>query len=234
MSRGWSALLGLIGGLAVLAGVVVVHKLTRDDLDRREHYVIKMTDLNVAAPPGMAREDFIAEVLYNRGLPAKFDRTDPLTAAMLQTAFAAHPWVERATVSDVTSDRPVALVFRTPTLVVGDRVLDRLGVLLPLPAKKDGLPTFRGDVMETTTPSGQPHSEAKFVAVAKTLGFLQQQAPELKWQAVELTDDGLVLIRADGEKAIWGFSKKDEPTPEQKLTRLKACKGEALDLRKGC
>ena len=73
-------MLGLVGGLAVLAGVVVVHKLTRDDLDRRGHYVIKMTELQVAAPPGIARENFIAEVLYNRGLPASFDRTDPAVA----------------------------------------------------------------------------------------------------------------------------------------------------------
>jgi hypothetical protein len=218
--------------LAVLAGVVVVHKLTRDDLDRRGHYVIKMTELNVAAPPGMSREDFIAEVLYNRGLPAKFDRTDPAVSSKLQQAFAAHPWVEKASVGDVTVDRPVELVFRTPTLVVGERVLDRLGVLLPLPTKKDGLPMFRGVVKEQATPSGQPHSDAKIVAVTKTVGWLQQQAPEIKLQAVELTADGLLLIRADTAKAIWGFSKNDEPTPEQKLVRLKAWKGETLDLRR--
>jgi hypothetical protein len=232
MSRGWSALLGLVAGLAVLAGVVVVHKLTRDDLDRREHYVIKLTDLNVAAPPGMSREDFVAEVLYNRGLPAKYDRTDPALSSKLQTAFAAHPWVEKATVGDVTSPRPVELVFRTPTLAVGDRVLDRLGVLLPLPTKKDGLPTFRGEVKQSAAPSGQPHGDAKIVAVAKIVGWMHQQAPEIKLQAVELTADGLVLIRADTAKAIWGFSKNDEPPPEQKLARLKAWKGETLDLRK--
>ena len=140
--------------------------------------------------------------------------------------------MEKAAVADVTAPQPVELVFRTPTIVVGDRVLDRLGVLLPLPTKKDGLPTFRGDVKESPTPSGQPHGEAKFVAVAKTLGWLQQQAPELKWQAVELGDDGLVLLRADGAKAIWGFSNKDEQPSGQKLARLKAWKGEALDLRK--
>ncbi len=230
MSRGWSALLGLIGGLAVLAGVVVVHKLTRDDLDRREHYVINMTDLNVAAPPGMAREDFIAEVLYNRGLPAKFDRTDPLTAAMLQTAFAAHPWVERATVSDVTSERPVALVFRTPTLVVGDRVLDRLGVLLPLPAKKDGLPTFRGAVKETTTPSGQPYSDTNLVAVARITGWLRTNVPEIQWTAASFDGTILIFARKDGEQMmLHDFQSGVSPDVEM-VTRLRSWKSGTLRL----
>lgn len=233
MSRGWSAMLGLVGGLAVLAGVVVIHKLTRDDLDRRGHYVIKLAELQVPPPPGKTRETFIAEVLYNRGLPEKFDRTDPEVANKLQQAFAAHPWVEKATVADMNAPQPVELVIRTPTLVVGDRVLDRLGVVLPLLAKKDGLPSYRGDVKQQPTPSGQPHGDVKVVTVTKTVGWLKQQAPELKWQAVEVTDDGLVLIRADGAKAIWGFSNKDEPSTEQKLARLNAWKGGTLDLRKG-
>ena len=48
----------------------------------------------------------------------------------------------------------------------------------------------------------------------------RRKAPELKLQAVELTADGLVLIRADTAKAIWGFSKPEEPPAEQKVDQL--------------
>lgn len=232
MSRGWSAMLGLLGGLAVLAGVIVVHKLTREDLDRRGHYIIKLADLQVPAPPGMSRETFIAEVLYNRGLPEKFDRTDPAVASKIQQAFAAHPWVEKATVRDMNAPQPVELVIRAPIMVVGDRVLDHLGVVLPLSAKKDDLPVFRGEIKTDAPPSGQPFGDANIRAVAGTLRRLKNKAPALKWQAFEFGDDGLVLIRADGAKAVWGFSKKGEPSDDQKLARLLAWKDGAIDLRK--
>lgn len=233
MSRGWSALLGLMGGLAVLASVVVVHQYTRDDLQRRGHYALQLAEFQLPAPPGMTRDVFIAEVLYSRGLSGKLDRTDAQLTEKLRHAFAAHPWVEKVTVGDLAGPQPIKLVFRTPALSVGERVLDRHGVLLPLGTKKDGLPLFLAPDLAPAAPSGQPYGDARIVAAAKTLGWLRQQAPELQIQAAHWSSIGLVLKRADSATAIWGYSKPDEPSPEQKLARLKTWKGESLDLRNG-
>jgi hypothetical protein len=218
MGRPWAVLVAAVAGLAVLAGVIAFGKLTRDDLDRRGYYTLTLADLAVPAPPGLSRQQFLDEVCYESRLPAKLDRTDATAGRRLQAAFAAHPWVESASVGDLAGPQPVRLVFRRPTLVVGDRVVDRLGVTLPLGAPTDGLPAFTG-------------APDQLAAVAKTVARIREQAPELSWRSAVITSDGLVLERVDGAKAAWGFSRPNEPTPEAKLARLKAWKGGTLDLR---
>ena len=111
MSRPWAVFVALVAGLGVLAGVIALGKFFGDDLERRGHYTLVVTDLRVPAPPGMTRELFLAEVCYESRLPERLDRRDPATPARLKAAFERHPWVESATV-DLAGAEPVKLVFR--------------------------------------------------------------------------------------------------------------------------
>lgn len=218
MGRPWAVLVTAGAGLAVLAGVIAFGKLTRDDLDRRGYYTLVIADLAVPSPPGLSRQQFLDEVCYESRLPARLDRTDPSAGPRLQAAFAAHPWVESATVGDLAGQQPLRLVFRRPTLAAGDRAVDRLGVILPLGTAIEGLPKY----------NGAPEQRA---AVAKTVAWLHEQAPELKWRTASMSPDGLLLERSDGAKAIWGFSMPAEPTADAKLVRLKAWTAGPIDLR---
>jgi hypothetical protein len=215
------AVVGLAAGLAVLAGVITASRFARQDLDRRGHYAVALSRFDIPTPPGLTKDVFLAEVLYNRPLPPTLDRTDPATRTALQQAFAAHPWVESVTVGDLSDPAGLRVTIRTPALAVAGRAVDRLGALLPLATPTDGLPEYRGPVADKATPSGQPHPDPRVVAVARTVGWLKAQAPDLKWQAAELTPDGLVLTRPDGRRATWGFSKPTEPPADAKLARLR-------------
>jgi hypothetical protein len=219
MPRLAPAVVALAAGIGVLVGIAVLNKLARDDLDRRGYYDVVIGDLRVPAPPGLTREQFLDEVCYESRLPPRLNRTDPGAAERLRAAFAKHPWVEAAAVGDLASPHPVTLTFRRPTLAAGERVLDRTGTPMPLRTSADGLPVY----------SGPPEAAG---AVAKTMGWLAEKAPELKWQAAEVTPDGLVFVRPDGARAVWGLSKPDEPPPDAKLGRLKEWNAGAIDLRK--
>jgi len=231
MTRLRSAVVVLASVVAVLAALVFIGRLTRADLDRRGHYTLTVADLPVAAPPGMTRSIFLAEVIYQGRLSATLDRTDADTRTRLSNAFAAHPWVESVVVDDLAKPQPITLTFRTPTLVAHSRVVDRMGVCLPLLTKTDDLPVYRSGAKVHDCPSGAPHPDPAVVAIAKTVAWLKAQAPALRWQSIEMTADGMVLTRSDGVKATWGFSKPPEPNAEEKLQRLKAWQAGNLDLR---
>lgn len=232
MPRAWVILGGVVGCLAIIGGFILWGKFAKDDLEKRGHFDLVIADLRVDAPPGMTRVVFLEEVAYQSKLPATLNRTEPSTTKKLQDAFAAHPWVEKVVVGDLNGAEPVKLSHRVPTLAVGPRVVDRNGVLLPLRAPADGLPQYKGPLKEVTTPSGSLYADSAVVAVAKTLGWLKSQVPTMQWKTAELTNDGLVLGRADGGKAIWGQARPTEPTPEKKLEKLKEWKTGNVDLRK--
>ncbi|MBX7104606.1 MAG: hypothetical protein K1X57_11030 [Gemmataceae bacterium] len=223
--------MALVAGIAAIAGVIVLGKLSRQQLDDRGHYAVKLADLDLPAPPGVSKANFLAEVKYNHPIPDVLDRTDPAARLKLQQALAAHPWVESVTVGDLSDPKPVTLVIRVPTLAVGQRVLDRQGVLLPLTTSTMGLPSFRTVPDLPATPSGKPYPDVRIVGVAKTLGWLRGQLPEVKWQSADLNADGLVLTRDDGATATWGFGKAEEPPADAKLARLRQWKAGPLDLR---
>lgn len=232
MPRPWVILGGLVGCAAIIGGFLVWGKLAKDDLEKRGHFNLNISDLRVDAPPGTNRVDFLAEVCYLAKLPLTLNRTDPNTPKKLQDAFAMHPWVEKVTIGDLNGPAPVQLVLRVPTLAVGQRVVDRNGILLPIKASAAGLPQFKGPLKEVTAPSGAPYPDPAVSAVAKTVGWLKTQAPTMQWKIAELTNDGLVLHRDDGAKAIWGQAKPTEPPPEKKLEKLKEWKTGTIDLRK--
>jgi len=218
-------------GVAVLGGLVWLGRIARQDLDRRGHYTLVVDQLDVPAPPGMTRLDFLAEVCYQSGLPAKLDRADATSMDRLKGAFASHPWVETAELDDSSPQQPLKLTFRTPTLKAGALVLDRFGYLLPRRTSGSGLPEFRGQAQAHFVTSGQPVGDQTLATVAKTIGWLREQLPDTKWRFADLTDDGLILVRADGGRAIWGLATDAEPAAEEKLARLKTWKGEHIDLR---
>ncbi|MFL5329073.1 MAG: hypothetical protein ACJ8C4_09160 [Gemmataceae bacterium] len=219
-------MLALAAGVAVIAGIIWLGGLAHDDL------ALVVDQLDVPTPPGMSRAVFLAEIQHESNLPRRLNRNDPKTAEALKNAFSKHPWVESVEISDLMKAQPVVLTLRTPTLAVAGRVLDREGVLLPRRAPIIGLPDYRGAINSQTGESGQPFGDPAVRDVAKRIGWLEVQVPEIHWQSAEITADGLILTRDDGAKAIWGKDASGEPTAEAKAARLRAWPSGDIDLRK--
>jgi hypothetical protein len=156
----------------VVFGLVQLGRYARDRLDQRNHYTVAIADVQCLAPPGMSRATFLAEVQYYGALPDQVNLLEPRLVARLTAAFALHPWVER--VEGVHLRGPngpeVRLVIRTPALAVGERVVDRHGVLLPAGAKADGLPVMPGEVPPPKGPPGTPYGDPSVEAAAKAAG----------------------------------------------------------------
>jgi hypothetical protein len=217
-------LLAIALGVAVIVGIIWLGHAAKEDL------ALVVDQLDVPSPPNMSRNDFLAEVRYQGNLPDKLHRGDPATAERLKQAFSKHPWVESVEIGPMTQAQPVIVRLRVPALAVGGRVLDRNGVLLPLRTATTGLPEYLGPGSSKDSESGKPFNDAAVVEVAKRVGWLQTQIPDLKWKIAELSADGLSLIRADGFKVIWG--KDANPPEDQKLAKLRAWSSGDLDLRK--
>lgn len=224
-------LLAVIAAGGIVFGVAGLGEWARSDLDRRDYFRLAIDEVECPTPPGMTREVFLAEVQFVGSLAAKMRKIDPGVGAELKTAFARHPWVESVQSVNLVDRPSVSVTFRRPTLVIGARVLDRNGVLLPASASVAGLPVVRGPDPAVRVESGQRWSDPAVVATTQVVAWLYDQAPEIVWTQVELTREGLILTRSDGAKATWGGAASDPP-PTEKLDRLTAWKGGTIDLRR--
>jgi hypothetical protein len=162
----------ILAAVAVVFGLVVLGHYARDWLDRRHHYSIKIADLNCETPPGMDKAKFLAEVQYCGSFPDEINVLDAGLVNRLQAAFALHPWVER--VDGISFRGPegptVRLVIRRPALAVGERVVDRFGVLLPAGTPTAGLPAYGGEAPPPKGRAGTPWGDAKVEAAARAAG----------------------------------------------------------------
>jgi hypothetical protein len=223
---------------ALVIGLSLAGRAARDWLDGRGHYHVALADLDCAAPPSVARADFLAEVQYLGGLPDQLSTLDPAVALRVAAAFALHPWVERvAAVRLRAADGPrVELIFRTPALAVGGRVVDGQGVLLPAAAPADGLIALRGEVPPPAGPAGAPWGDAAVEGAARTVVALRPFQDCLRLTDAELTPDGLTFTGR--VRLRWGKPEPGNPAAvEAKLARLReACAkpggpGNEIDLR---
>jgi hypothetical protein len=168
--RWWRIALPVIGGLLTLlvaGGVVLAVSLlgtsARDQIGPRDRYEVRFADIDCDPPPGTDRDTFLVEVRSASQFPESFQLLAPDRDDRLRAAFAAHPWVE--SVDGIDADPPaqvkVRLKYRTPELVVvltdgGVRTVDARGVLLPLTAKRDGLPVLASPVPPPAVEAGHP------------------------------------------------------------------------------
>jgi hypothetical protein len=132
----------------------------------------------------------------------------------------------------------VELIFRTPALAVGGRVVDGQGVLLPATASADGLIPLRGEIPPPAGPAGAPWGDAAVEGAARTVVALRPFQDCLRLTDAESAADGLTLT---GQVLLrWGKPELGDPAAvEAKLARLReACAkpggpGDVIDLRAG-
>jgi hypothetical protein len=164
--------IAVLAAAAAVLGIVALGHYGREWLDERHHYTIKFADLHCESPPGMDTAKFLAEVQYCGGLPEKINILDAGQVNRVQAAFALHPWVER--VDGISLRGPegpaVRLIFRRPVLAVGDRAVDRFGVLLPAGTPTDGLAKYSGEAPPPKGPAGTPWGDAKVEEAARRAG----------------------------------------------------------------
>jgi hypothetical protein len=135
---------------------------------------------------------------------------DPAMVLRVAAAFAAHPWVESVeTVSLRSSGGPRArLRMRVPVLAVGDRAVDRLGVLLPASAPTADLIVFHGKTEADKGVAGAPCADVDVVRAAHVVHLLAPFQDQLGLTEVRPEGGGLafagrvrVLWQADGDEA---------------------------------
>jgi hypothetical protein len=205
MSRRWAKPVWVVlASAAVIAGVIYAGYLFRQWLDRQGHYLVAIADIECPVPPGLARNQFLAEVQYLAGLPDRISSNDPSAVLKLNAAFRGHPWVEHVdSVALRTPDGPKAVLrIRTPVLAVHGRAVDSKGVLLPTEAPLAGLLAFRGSSAEPKGPAGTPWGDETIEGAARAAAALAPFRDRLKLKEVSPVADGLVF---QGDVTIdWG------------------------------
>ncbi len=239
-----------------LFGLVWVGKWTLGQIRGQDRYTFAFQDIDCTPPPGLERGEFLDEVQYITGLPDRLLLLEKDVSRRLAEAFARHPWVEKVEQVTVEPSRQVRvrLHYRTPVLaVVGQgkdggtviqvrssgmglkshtavaRAVDRSGMLLPLAASLEDLPTLHTRVPGPAGPSGTSWGDARVVAAARTAHFLRGYQRRLHLEDFECTEDGLVLSAPPGVRVLWGrppgAERPGEASAEQKLDWLLAyCK----------
>ena len=140
----------------VLVGIVTVGRNTRDDLKQHDRFAITFAEIEVEAPPGEARDEFLLDVQYYGAAPDKLLLLDETLPGRLAALFNKHPMVDRVDKVEMTPPRRVTvkLTYRRAVLAVHDgmrwRAVDAEGVVLSKQTPITGLPTFQA----TRPPSG--------------------------------------------------------------------------------
>jgi hypothetical protein len=232
--------LPLLAGAGLIAAVVWLGRLTRDDL-RRGEADLTFADVECVPPPGMSREDFLEEAQYLAGLPDQLDPLDGATADRVREALAAHPWVEAVRRVYVSRGRVSAdLDCRVAVLWVAavERAADRHGVLLPVSAQREGLVVLTGRARPPAGRPGQPWGDADVEAAARVVGLLWQRGKAIGLARFSAeVSQGEVTLRREGQSIVWGRApgqeRPGEPDADAKLARLLAAQaGGDADLRK--
>jgi hypothetical protein len=162
----WRPLTAILLTLAIVAGILfALDQLGLEALRRvgpRERYRVEFADIRCAAPPGMDRQTFLAEVRYLSGFPRSFNTHDQSNRDRLGFAFGAHPWVEcvHEFVLEPGNIVTVPLTFRVPVLAVrvergSVRLVDGHGILLPASAAPPGTAELLNTIPTPSTPAGK-------------------------------------------------------------------------------
>jgi hypothetical protein len=241
--RRWLWQAGALAGIVtlVLGGVIWLGQWTREQLRDQERFQVAFPDIDCQPPPGVARSDFLDEVLYYADGPERFSILEEGLADKLKQRFARHPWVERVDKVEVQPPSTVrvqltfrqtvlAVVVQTGTAGIGFsdgkklpvRGVDAKGILLPKKAPlAAGLPVL-DKVSGPLGQVGKPWGDVRVEEAARLALLLQphQQRLQLTWMT--WSAQGLVL-RGPNVKVVWGDSKAvDVAGDETKLQRLLA------------
>jgi hypothetical protein len=130
---------------------------------------IAFADIVCDAPPGMTREQFLAEVQVRSSLPDGVDLRDEAHSGKVRDAFKAHPWVKLVSPLERRAGVvSIALEFRRPVLLIAawGHPVDEEGVILPKLADPSGLLVDRVKRGVPSAVQGQRCAEVVDVAAA--------------------------------------------------------------------
>jgi hypothetical protein len=104
----------ILAAALLLGGVLLVGRLTRDQVRTLDRSCITFAEIDCDVPPGMRREDFLTEVQYLASLPDRVELLEDGLAEKLARAFAEHPRVRKVEWVEVLPERRirVQLAFR--------------------------------------------------------------------------------------------------------------------------
>jgi hypothetical protein len=162
-----------------------VGKVSRDHLRERRSHTIKLSEIEINAPPGGTRDLFLAELQYEGGLEDEINLHEDGLAERLAKAFLRHPRVasvERVTIGP-GKEVHVELHYRVPVLAVEvngvARTIDAEGVLLPPGVRADGLLVLKESREQPLPPlvdSGNTWADRRMLAASRTAAFLAGDA----------------------------------------------------------
>jgi hypothetical protein len=211
----------------------------RNDLAGRGDHTLSFLDLDCDPPAGLSRREFLEETQYLTGLPDQLDLRAADTLPRLEQALATHPWVKRVRQVRRLPDGSVCaeMDYREPVLWLPrpGRAVDSDAVLLPVSARRQGLPVLAGKVKPPMHGPGQPWNDPAVTAAAKVLGQLRPhfEALALTGAQVEVVQ-GVVRLRTARSRITWGHAPGEEgdgePDAETKTARLLEATGAEFDL----
>lgn len=218
--RPYGRVLGLLLALGlVVLGLAVLAKSSREGIRNWDRYRVAFSAIDCPAPPGLSREEFLAEVQYLAGWPDQVTVLDEQLASRLAEAFAKHPAV--ASVASVKvrgpRDLQVALSFREPVLhaiwlsPVGkteanpaeDWVVDGQGIVLPRYELQPGLPSIAVSHPPKGS-AGEPWGDPNVETAARLAGLLHRHQRRLQIKSIEEQPTGFVLKTANDVRILWG------------------------------
>jgi hypothetical protein len=240
----------LASAIGLVAIVVVGHFVwtrVREHVATRDDYRLTARDISVTQPPAWIRADVKTEVLCNSGLAAEpLSILDDNLVERIQRAFSLHPWV--AKVERVSKSHPahveLELTYRRPVAMIevpgGLLPVDVEGVLLPSddfsPLAARSYPRLSGIESSPLGPTGTKWGDPIVAGGARIAEAVKPVWDDLGVRAIrwlkppatsELSGPAIYeLVTTAGNAIAWGAAPNNglttEPTPQEKLLRLKA------------
>jgi hypothetical protein len=240
-------LAGAIALAAVVIGGHIVWTRVREHVAARDDYRLTARDISITQPPAWIRADVKTEVLRNSGLAAEpLSILDDNLVERVQRAFSLHPWV--AKVERVSKSHPahveVELTYRRPVAMIevpgGLLPVDMEGVLLPSddfsPLAARSYPRISGIESSPLGPTGTKWGDPVVAGGARIADVVKPVWEDLGVRAIRWVKPpassesagpaSYELVTAAGNAVAWGAAPDsgatEEPTPQEKLLRLKA------------
>ena len=209
--------------IAALGAVVLLGMWLRPPEPTPSEPRTRVADLQVEAPPGLTREEFLEQVQAGAGLPDALNLSEPKQVERLRNAFKSHPWVRLVADLEPGEKRTrLALDFRRPVLLVRawGHAVDGEGVLLPKGAEVAKLVV---DASKRGNPSGRLGQRCPEVRELAQIADRLPPRDEFRGGSLEQDGKNAILV-GSGFRVRWPIGQ------EAQLATLPALTGFAWDL----